>query len=79
MPGLQTFFLVLLAGCAVAALSVRDLMAAVIVFACFSFFAAILYALMNALDVSFIEAVVGVVTTVFFVSTLQRTGRRTSR
>ena len=74
---LATLFLVLVVVCAIAALSVRDLLAAVIVFGAFSFFSAIFFAILGALDVAFTEAAVGaVITTVFFVSAIFRTARR---
>lgn len=75
--GLAVFFLVLIVVTAIAALSVRDLLAAVVLFGAFSFFSAIFFAVMGALDVAFTEAAVGaVVTTVFFVSAIFRTSRR---
>jgi uncharacterized MnhB-related membrane protein len=77
IDGLALLFLVLLLTCAIAALSVKDLLAAVVLFGAFSFFSAIFFAVMGALDVAFTEAAVGaVVTTVFFVSAIYRTSRR---
>ena len=77
--GLALFFLVLIIVCAITALSVRDLLAAVVVFGAFSFFSAIFFAIVGALDVAFTEAAVGaVITTVFFVSAIHRTSRRAS-
>lgn len=74
---LATVFLVLIVVCAVAALIVKDLLAAVIVFGAFSFFSAIFFAVLGALDVALTEAAVGaVITTVFFVSAVYRTGRK---
>ena len=74
---LATLFLVLVVVCAIAALSVRDLLAAVIIFGAFSFFSALFFAILGALDVAFTEAAVGaVITTVFFVSAISRTARR---
>ena len=77
IDGLALLFLVLILTCAIAALSVKDLLAAVVLFGAFSFFSAIFFAVMGALDVAFTEAAVGaVVTTVFFVSAIYRTSRR---
>ena len=74
---LATLFLVLDGVCAIAALSVRDLLAAVIIFGAFSFFSALFFAILGALDVAFTEAAVGaVITTVLFVSAIFRTARR---
>ncbi len=73
---LVTFFLALMVVCAIFALRVPDLLAAVVTFGAFSFFSAILFALLGALDVAFTEAAVGAaITTVFFVSAIYRTDR----
>lgn len=77
MELLSTYFLLLIVVCAIAAVSVRDLLAAVIIFGAFSFFSAIYFAVLGALDVAFTEAAVGaVITTVFFVTAIFRTVRR---
>lgn len=76
-PPLVTLFLVLMAVCAVFALSVPDLLAAVVIFGAFSFFSATFFALLGALDVAFTEAAVGAaITAVFFVSAIYRTDRK---
>lgn len=75
----QGVFLALLVASGLIVMAVRDLLVAVVVFALFSFLAALVYALMNALDVAFIEAVIGVFATAFFVGILYRTTRKTSR
>ena len=80
MQALSAFFLLLIVVCAVAVMSVRDLLAAVIIFGAFSFFSAIYFAILGALDVAFTEAAVGaVITTVFFVTAIFRTVRRTKQ
>ena len=62
---------------AVGAISVRDLLAAVVLLGGYSFLMALLWAEMGAVDVAFTEASVGAgVTTVFFVLALRRIGRR---
>jgi energy-converting hydrogenase B subunit D len=77
---LAILFLVLMVACAVSALVVRDLIAAVIVFGAFSFFSAVLFAVLGAVDVAFTEAAVGgAITTLFFVAALYRTGERADR
>jgi multicomponent Na+:H+ antiporter subunit B len=69
-------FLLLMVVCAVAALHVKDLLAAVIIFGAFSFFSAAFFVVQDALDVAFTEAAVGaVITTVFFVCAIRRTTR----
>jgi uncharacterized MnhB-related membrane protein len=77
MALLSAFFLCLMVICGIAALRVRDLLAAVIIFGAFSFFSALYFAVLGALDVAFTEAAVGaVISTVFFVCTIFRTARR---
>ena len=80
MGSLSIFFQVLIVVCAVAAVFTRDLLAAVVIFGAFSFFSAIYFAILGALDVAFTEAAVGaVITTVFFVTAIFRTARRAKR
>ena len=74
---LSSAFLLFMVACAIMALSVRDLLAAVVIFGVFSFFSATFFAILGALDVAFTEAAVGAgITTVFFVSAIFRTGRK---
>ncbi len=76
MESLATFFLLLIVVCAIAALTVRDLLAAIVIFGAFSFFSALYFAILGALDVAFTEAAVGaVITTVLFVTAIFRTVR----
>lgn len=80
MGPLSIFFQVLIVVCALAAVFTHDLLAAVAIFGAFSFFSAIYFAILGALDVAFTEAAVGaVITTVFFVTAIFRTVRRTRR
>ena len=59
------------------ALAVKDLLAAAALFGVFSLSAATWFALLGAVDVAFTEACVGgALTTILFVSTAFRTGRR---
>lgn len=78
MDWTQVVFLLVMLVSGAAAMLVRDLKVAVILFGLFSFAAATLYTLMRAVDVAFTEAVVGAVTTVFYITVIYRTGRRTS-
>ena len=74
---LSILFLVLMVVSAIGALTVRDLIAAVIVFGAFSFFSALFFAALGAVDVAFTEAAVGAaITTLFFVTALRRVGAR---
>lgn len=64
--------------CAIAALSVKDLLGTAILFGAFSFLMCLLWTIMGAVDVAFTEASVGAgVSTVFFVAAIFRTSRRT--
>ena len=64
--------------CAIAALSVRDLLGTAILFGAYSFLMCLLWTIMGAVDVAFTEASVGAgVSTVFFVAAIFRTSRRT--
>lgn len=65
--------------CAIAAITVRDLLHATIIFAGYSLVMTVLWASMNAVDVAFTEAAVGAgVTTILFIATIVRTKRRSS-
>ena len=76
IDALAPLFLLLMMVCAVAALRVPDLLAAVTIFGAFSFFSAAFFVVQDALDVAFTEAAVGaVITTVFFVCAIQATTR----
>ncbi len=62
--------------CGIAAISVRDLLGAAILFGAYSFMMCLLWAVMGAVDVAFTEASVGAgVSTVFFVAAVFRTSR----
>jgi energy-converting hydrogenase B subunit D len=63
--------------CALAAITVKDLVSAVMILGAYSFFMALLWAEMGSVDVAFTEASVGAgVSTVFFIATLFHTSRR---
>ena len=73
---LDIALLVLTVICAVAAVSVRDLLVSVVLLGAFSLFMCLLWIEMGAVDVAFTEAAVGAgVTTVFFVVTVSKTVR----
>ncbi len=63
--------------CAIAAITVRDLLGTAILFSAYSFLMCLLWAVMGAVDVAFTEASVGAgVSTVFLVAAVFRTSRR---
>lgn len=65
--------------CAVGAVTVRDLLASVILLAAFSLFMCLLWLAMGAVDVAFTEAAVGAgVTTVLLVVAVFKTERESS-
>lgn len=73
---LEIILLLLLLTTSIVALRVKDLLAAVVTLGAFSFFSALLFVVMGAVDVGFTEAVVGAgITTVLFIVALNRTTR----
>lgn len=54
----------------------KDLVAVVIVYCAFSFVTMFLYIIMGAPDVAFTEAVIGVISTIYFIMTLKNIDRR---
>lgn len=74
---LDLMILTLVVVCALAAITVRDLLSATFIFGVYSFLMCLLWAEMGAVDVAFTEATVGAgVSTVFFISAILRTTRR---
>jgi uncharacterized MnhB-related membrane protein len=62
---------------ALAAITVRDLLSAVMLFGVYSFLMALVWVEMQTVDVAFTEAAVGAgATTAFLIATLARTKRR---
>ena len=55
----------------------RDLMVSVVIYCAFSFLTMFLYIVMGAPDVAFTEAVIGVISTVFFIIILKSVKRKT--
>ena len=77
---LDFWLLVVLVATALIALQVRSLFAAVVVLTAYSFFMAVLFAALGAVDVGFTEAALGAgLTGVFFVTALFELDRRRSR
>lgn len=71
------WLLIILIISAIIALSVHDLLAAVAALSAYSFFVALLFAQMGAIDVAFVEATLGAgITGVLLVVTLFLTKRR---
>lgn len=75
---LDFLILTLIVICAFAAITVKDLLSAAIIFGAYSFLMCLLWTEMGAVDVAFTEAAVGAgVSAVFFIATVFRTTRRT--
>ena len=67
--------LVIISG--IAAISIKDLLSAAVLFGAYSFMMCLLWSIMGAVDVAFTEASVGAgVSTVLFVAAVFRTTRR---
>ena len=54
----------------------KDLVSVVVVYCAFSFVTMFLYIIMGAPDVGFTEAVIGVISTIYFIMTLKSIDRR---
>jgi len=74
---LDVIILILVMVCGVAAITIRDLLGAAVLFGAYSFLMCLLWAVMGAVDVAFTEASVGAgVSTVLFVAAVFQTTRR---
>ena len=74
---LDITMLIFLVVCAIAAISIKDLLSAVIILSAYSLIMAIVWVEMQSVDVGFTEAAVGAgITTVLFIATLSRTEGR---
>ena len=68
---LEAMLLIVLIGIALTIVLGKNLMVSVIIYCAFSFVTMFLYIVMGAPDVAFTEAVIGVVSTVFFIMMLK--------
>lgn len=75
---IEVLALLIVVICGLAAITVKDLLGAAILFGAYSFMMCLLYVIMGAVDVAFTEASVGAgISTVLFVAAVFRTTRRT--
>lgn len=75
---IEMIVLIMVVITAIAAISVKDLLGAAILFGAYSFMMCLLWAIMGAVDVAFTEASVGAgISTVLFVAAVFQTSRRT--
>lgn len=72
----EMLLLLFLIFCMLTILVTRDILAALIIYSAFSFSAVLLYFIMGSPDVAFTEAVIGVVSTIYFVMALRKLDRR---
>ena len=73
---LEALFLLILIAIAITIIFNKDLLAVTIIYCAFSFGAMMLYIIVGAADVAFTEAVIGVVSTVYFIIAIKSISRR---
>lgn len=74
---IEFIILLIVVICGVAALTLKDLLSAAVLFGAYSFMMCLLWAIMGAVDVAFTEASVGAgISTVLFVAAVFQTSRR---
>ena len=73
---LEGMFMLLLIIIAIAIIFGKDLLALTVIYSVFSFSAMILYILAGAADVAFTEAVIGGISTVYFIIAIKSISRR---
>jgi len=74
---LDLMILSLVVVCALATITIKDLLGASVVFGVYSFLMCLLWAEMGAVDVAFTEATVGAgISTILFIGAILRTTRR---
>ncbi len=67
--------LILIIAVGFAALEIKDLLGSVVVYSAFSFLAVVLYLILGSPDVGFTEAIIGVISSVFFIFALKEMDR----
>ena len=73
---LEAVLLIALIAITIAIIFGRDLMVSVVIYCAFSFITMFLYIVMGAPDVAFTEAVIGIISTVFFIIILRSVSRK---
>ena len=74
---IDLMILTLVVICALATITIKDLLGAAVVFGVYSFLMCLLWAEMGAVDVAFTEATVGAgISTILFIGAILRTTRR---
>lgn len=72
----EAVLLLILIGITLSIIFGKDLMTAVVIYCAFSFITMFLYIIMGAPDVAFTEAVIGVISTIYFIMMLRSIDRR---
>lgn len=73
---IEAILLILLIAITIVIIFDSDLLACAVIYCAFSFCTMFLYIIMGAPDVAFTEAVIGVVSTIYFVIAIRNTDRR---
>ena len=73
---LEAYFLLILIAIAIVVIFHKDLLAVTVIYCAFSFVAMVLYIHVGAADVAFTEAVIGVISTVYFIIAIKSISRR---
>lgn len=77
MATIDLMLLTLIVICGIAAITVKDLLSATIIYGVYSFLMCLLWAVMGAVDVAFTEATIGAgISTVLFIAAILHTTRR---
>jgi energy-converting hydrogenase B subunit D len=77
IPAFDLILLIFVLICAIAAITVKDLLSAVIILGAYSFFMCLIWAEMGAVDVAFTEASVSAgIGTVLLIAAVSKTKRR---
>ncbi len=77
MPVVDLMILTMIVICGIAAITVKDLLAATVIYGVYSFLMCLLWAIMGAVDVAFTEATIGAgISTVLFIAAILHTTRR---
>ena len=72
---IEAILLIFLIIVSIAVLLSKDLLSTVVMYCAFSFLAVLIYLMMGSPDVAFTEAVIGTISTIFFVAALKKVDR----
>lgn len=72
---IEAILLVFLIITTISVIFCKDILCLVIIYSAFSFCAVLLYLMMGAPDVAFTEAVIGTISTIYFVASLKKIDR----